>query len=75
MSDGVAGDVVGEIMPQTQLVPKGTRNRVVLRHVLPKYPESSLGGCIWGVSRVGFERSIKPVNIGTAVEVGFSHNA
>ena len=75
ISDGVVGNVAGKIMPETQFVPNRTCNHTILRHVLPKCLESSLGGWIWCVSRVGLEGSIKPVNIGTAVDVGFSHNA
>jgi len=62
-------------MSETQLVPNPACDQTILRHVLPKHLESSLGGWIWNVSRVGPEGSIKPVNIRTAVEVGFSHNA
>ena len=75
ISNSVAHNVMGNIMPETQLVPKGTRYGVVLGHVLSKYLKPSLGRWIWSISRVGFEGPIEPVDIGTSVEVGFSHNA
>ena len=62
-------------MSETQLVPDTTRDDVIFRHELSKYLESSFYRWTLRVPCVGFERPIKSVNIGTAVEVGFPHNA
>ena len=46
ISDGVVGNVAGNIMGETQLVPNRTCNHIILRHVLPECLETSLGGWI-----------------------------
>ena len=75
ISDSVVGNVGGNIMGETQLVPNRTCDHVVLRHILAKRLETSLGGQIWRVSGVGLEGTIEAVDIGAAVDIGFSDNA